>query len=72
VDGRVRLLWRHRYLRIEIGGEQLVVEELRLAEVAAINVSYGGDGHANTTWTDMREFRPLDNGYAQSIFFARK
>jgi hypothetical protein len=35
-------------------------------------VSYGGDGHANTTWTDMREFRPLDNGYAQSIFFARK
>jgi hypothetical protein len=37
-----------------------------------INVSYGSDGRANVTWTDMREFRPADNGFAQSIFYARK
>jgi hypothetical protein len=37
-----------------------------------INVSYGSDGHANTTWTDMREFRPADGGFAQGIYFARK
>jgi hypothetical protein len=43
-----------------------------------INVSYGSDGHANVAWTDMREFRPADpdlgttDGFAQSIFFAKK
>ena len=43
-----------------------------------INVSYGSDGHANVAWTDMRDFRPedealgTDEGFAQSIFFARK
>jgi hypothetical protein len=36
------------------------------------NVSYGSDGKANMTWTDMSVFRPSNNGYAQSIFFARK
>jgi hypothetical protein len=36
------------------------------------NVSYGSDGKANMTWTDMSVFRPANNGYAQSIFFARK
>jgi hypothetical protein len=35
-------------------------------------VSYGSDGVANATWTDMREFRAADDGFAQSIFFARK
>jgi hypothetical protein len=37
-----------------------------------INVSYGSDGHANVTWTDMREFRPASGGFAQGIYFARK
>ena len=37
-----------------------------------INVSYGRDGVANMTWTDMREFRPADNGFAQYIYFARQ
>lgn len=37
-----------------------------------INVSYGSDGKANMTWTDMREFRPANDGFAQSILFARK
>ncbi len=37
-----------------------------------INVSYGSDGHANMTWTDMREFRPASGGFAQNIYFARK
>ena len=37
-----------------------------------INVSYGSDGHANATWTDMREFRPASGGFAQGIYFARK
>jgi hypothetical protein len=37
-----------------------------------INISYGSDGKANMAWTDMSVFRPADNGYAQSIFFARK
>ena len=37
-----------------------------------INVSYGNDGVAYATWTDMREFRAADDGFAQSIFFARK
>ncbi len=43
-----------------------------------INVSYGSDGHANVAWTDMRDFRPADEGidtdagFAQSIYFARK
>jgi hypothetical protein len=37
-----------------------------------INVSYGSDGHANATWTDMREFRTASGGFAQSIYFARK
>jgi hypothetical protein len=35
-----------------------------------INVSYGGDGHANIAWTDMRDSTP--NGFAQFIYFARK
>jgi adenylate cyclase len=37
-----------------------------------INLSYGSDGHANATWTDMREFRPASGGFAQGIYFARK
>ncbi|HEY3183358.1 MAG TPA: sialidase family protein [Gaiellaceae bacterium] len=37
-----------------------------------INVSYGSDGRANTVWTDMREFRVADDGFAQYIYFARK
>ena len=37
-----------------------------------INVSYGSDGVANVAWTDMREFRPAENGFAQYIYFARK
>jgi hypothetical protein len=37
-----------------------------------INLSYGSDGKANMAWTDMSVFRPANNGYAQSIFFARK
>jgi hypothetical protein len=36
------------------------------------NISYGSDGVANLTWTDMREFRPASGGYAQSIVFAKK
>ena len=36
------------------------------------NISYGRDGVANMTWTDMREFRPADNGFAQYIYFARQ
>jgi photosystem II stability/assembly factor-like uncharacterized protein len=35
-----------------------------------INVSYGSDGHANLTWTDMRE--PTPDGFAQFIDYARK
>ena len=37
-----------------------------------INVSYGSDGHANVTWTDMRESRPPTGLFAQGIYFARK
>jgi hypothetical protein len=37
-----------------------------------INVSYGSDGRANTVWTDMREFRAAEDGFAQYIYFARK
>jgi hypothetical protein len=37
-----------------------------------INVSYGSDGVANLTWTDMSTFVPESNGYAQFIFYARK
>ena len=37
-----------------------------------INVSYGSDGVANVAWTDMREFRATENGFAQYIYFARK
>ena len=37
-----------------------------------INVSYGSDGHANTVWTDMRDFSVLDGTHrAQFIYFAR-
>lgn len=37
-----------------------------------IGIAYGSDGVANLTWTDMREFRPADGGFAQYIYFARK
>jgi hypothetical protein len=37
-----------------------------------IALSYGSDGHANMTWTDMRDFVPSENAYAQFIYFARK
>jgi hypothetical protein len=37
-----------------------------------INVSYGSDGVASVAWTDMREFRAAENGFAQYIYFARK
>ncbi len=37
-----------------------------------INLSYGSDGKANMSWTDMSVFRPANDGYAQSIFYARK
>jgi hypothetical protein len=37
-----------------------------------INVSYDRNGVAHTAWTDMREFRAADGGYAQYIYYARK
>ena len=36
------------------------------------NLSYGSDGVANLTWTDMSIFMPAANGFAQFIFYARK
>lgn len=36
------------------------------------NVSYGSDGVANMTWTDMSLFVPSASGFAQFIFYARK
>jgi hypothetical protein len=36
-----------------------------------ISVAYGSDGVANAAWTDMRDFRPAENGFAQYIYFAR-
>jgi hypothetical protein len=37
-----------------------------------IGLSYSSTGVAYAAWTDMREFRPVDGGYAQSIFFVKK
>jgi hypothetical protein len=34
-------------------------------------VSYGSDRVANLAWTDMRDFVPEEDGYAQSIYVAR-
>ena len=36
-----------------------------------IAVSYGSYGVANFTWTDMRDFVPEADAYAQFIYFAR-
>ena len=36
-----------------------------------INVSYGSDGHANATWTDMREFRPAERRASRSSSTSR-
>lgn len=38
-----------------------------------IGISYGSDGTANLTWTDMRDFRadPPGPGYLQFIYYAR-
>jgi hypothetical protein len=39
------------------------------------NVSYGSDGVARLTWTDMRDFvagGPFGTGFAQFIYYARK
>ena len=36
------------------------------------NVSYGSDGVANLTWTDMSQFRADLDGFEQFIFYARK
>ena len=39
-----------------------------------IGLDYGRDGHANLAWTDMRQFRTIQNvtGYAQYVFYARR
>jgi hypothetical protein len=38
-----------------------------------ISVAYGSDGHANTTWTDMRDPSPFTPGlFLQFIYYARK
>jgi len=37
-----------------------------------INVSFGSDGVANLTWTDMSTFVPAANGFAQFIVYRRK
>ena len=40
-----------------------------------ISFAYGSDGHANATWTDMRQFisdPDLGTGFLQFIEFARK
>ncbi len=36
------------------------------------NVSYGSDGVANLTWTDMSQFNAIRDGFEQFIFYARK
>lgn len=36
------------------------------------NVSYGSDGVANVTWTDMSLFNATAGGFEQFIFYARK
>lgn len=36
------------------------------------NISYGSDGVANLTWTDMSIFVPAADGFAQFIFYARQ
>jgi len=36
------------------------------------NISYGSDGAANVTWTDMSTFITEANGFAQFIFYARR
>jgi hypothetical protein len=39
-----------------------------------IGLDYGRDGHANMAWTDMRQFRTIQDvsGFAQYIFYARR
>jgi hypothetical protein len=38
-----------------------------------IAISYGSDGKANMTWTDMRDPNPTATGlFDQFIYFARK
>ena len=38
-----------------------------------IGLAYGSDGHANATWTDMRDPSPFTAGlFSQFIYFARK
>jgi hypothetical protein len=37
-----------------------------------IGLSYSSTGVAYAAWTDMREFRAADDGFAQSIVFAKK
>jgi hypothetical protein len=38
-----------------------------------IGLAYGRDGHANATWTDMRDPSPFTQGlFLQFIYFARK
>ena len=37
-----------------------------------INISYGSDGVANLTWTDMSQFNAIRDGFEQFIFYARK
>jgi hypothetical protein len=39
-----------------------------------IGLDYGRDGKANMAWTDMRQFRTIEDvsGYAQYIFYARR
>jgi hypothetical protein len=36
------------------------------------SVAYGSDGHANAAWTDMRDFVPDADGFAQFTYFARR
>jgi hypothetical protein len=38
-----------------------------------IGLAYGSDGHANATWTDMRDRSPVTTGlFSQFIYYARK
>ncbi len=37
-----------------------------------ISFAYGSDGHANTTWTDMRDPSNIAGLFSQFIYFARK
>jgi len=38
-----------------------------------IGLAYGSDGHANATWTDMRDPSPFTPGlFLQFIYYARK